>query len=107
MHHLQRIATDMLPKLPTKHKRVAVSKHTNAILEEREKAALNSDAEAFERLTKEFRKSKKADKTQMMLDALDKDFDLRDKWLGIRQLKTEYRPQPYYRKDEKGHRGEG
>ena len=28
--------------------------------------------------------------------------DPRDKWMGIKQLKSEYRPQPYHRRDRAG-----
>ena len=30
----------------------------------------------------------------MIIKTLDKDLDLRDKWLGIRQLKSDYQPNP-------------
>ena len=39
----------------------------------------------------------------MIMDTLDKDLDIRDKWLGIRQLKQEYQPQTYARTTKEGH----
>ena len=33
---------------------------------------------------------------------LDKDLDLHDKWLGLRRLKQEYKPNPFALKDEAG-----
>jgi len=52
-------------------------------------------------LDKRFRKRKKQDKTDRIIKTLDKDLDIRDKWLGIRQLKQEYQPNPYARKDSR------
>ena len=37
-----------------------------------------------------------------LFETLDKDLDIREKWLGIRQLKAEYRPTPYSRKTKEG-----
>ena len=36
------------------------------------------------------------------METLDKDLDRRDTWLGIRRLKSEYKPQPYHRKTKDG-----
>ena len=57
---------------------------------------------AYNLLDKRFRKSKKEDKTNMIINALDKDLDIRDKWLGIRQLKQDYQPNPYARRTTEG-----
>ena len=53
------------------------------------------DIDEYEKLTKEFKKSKKKDKTDNILKTLDKDLDTRDIWMGVRYLKSEYKPQPY------------
>ena len=37
-----------------------------------------------------------------MVTLLIKDLDVRDKWLGIRQLKTEYQPKTYARRTKEG-----
>ena len=42
------------------------------------------------------------DRTNTVIKTLDKDLDIRDKWLGIRQLKQEYQPNPYARKTKEG-----
>ena len=39
----------------------------------------------------------------MIMDTLDKDLDVRDKWLGIRQLKQEYQPHTYARTTKEGY----
>ena len=36
------------------------------------------------------------------MKTIDKDLDCRDKWLGIRQLKSKYQPQPYHRQTIQG-----
>ena len=53
-------------------------------------------------LDKRFKRSKKGDKTNRIMNTIDKDLDIRDKWLGIRQLKKEYQPNPYARTNRKG-----
>ena len=37
-----------------------------------------------------------------MIRALSKDLDVRDRWMGIRQLKSDYNPSPYNRKEMHG-----
>ena len=53
-------------------------------------------------LDKRFRKSKREDKTNMIIQTLDKDLDIRDRWMGIRALKQEYQPNPYARRTTEG-----
>ena len=53
-------------------------------------------------LSKEYRESRKQDKQEHVLDTLNKDLDLRDRWLGIEQLKSKYSPTPYHNKDRQG-----
>ena len=38
----------------------------------------------------------------MIIKTIDKDLDIRDRWLGIRQLKQEYQPNPYARRTPGG-----
>ena len=49
-----------------------------------------------------FRKNKREDKTNMIIKTLDQDLDIRDRWMGIRQLKQEYQSNPYARKTAAG-----
>ena len=51
---------------------------------------------------KEFRKSRKKDKEQLIKESLDRDLDARERWMGIRRLKSDYKPQPFQRNDERG-----
>ena len=49
-------------------------------------------------LNNRYKKSKKEDRTNMVIKTISKDLDIRDRWLGIRQLKQTYQPNPYARK---------
>ncbi len=37
-----------------------------------------------------------------MIETIDKDLDVRERWAGIRSIKSKYRPQPYNRTDKYG-----
>ena len=37
-----------------------------------------------------------------MLESVSRELDIRDRWLGIRQMKKQFAPNPYCRKDERG-----
>ena len=37
------------------------------------------------------------------MKTIHKDLDLRERWLGIRKLKKDFKPMPYYRRDIEGH----
>jgi len=80
----------------------ALSDKTKQLLEERGRAAKHRKAEEFDRLTKAYRKSRKDDRKERVLEAIGKDLDLRDRWLGIRELKSKYNPTPYHNKDSEG-----
>jgi hypothetical protein len=72
------------------------------LLEERGKALQEPAVEKFEKLDKEFRKSRKKDRTNYVLRTLSQELDIRDRWMGIRALKQEFIPQPYHAKDKLG-----
>ena len=42
------------------------------------------------------------DKRTYIKNSVDKDLDVRDRWLGIKQMKRGFRAQPYIRKDKDG-----
>ena len=44
------------------------------------------------------------DRRKRLLDMVDKDLDVRDRWMGISYLKKGYQPIPYTIKDDKGKR---
>ena len=102
LQHVREVAEEMLPRVPKQEKRVAFSEATKKILEQREETVKEGKVTEFEQLTKEFRRSKQRDRTNAMIETVNKDLDIRDKWLGIKQLKKEYSPDPYHRKETDG-----
>ena len=42
------------------------------------------------------------DRQEYVLEIIDKDLDVRDKWAGIRELKKPYKPIPYAQKTNDG-----
>ena len=66
--------------------------------------AINADLsnEKIHYITKKIRICRRIDKMLDSIESLDKDLDLKDKWLGIKKLKKNYTPQPYVKKDERG-----
>ena len=94
--------TQELTKIPKKEKEEAYSEETRRLLQQRKNALLKQNVRAYDILDKRFRKSKREDKTKMIIDTLDKDLDIRDRWMGIRQLKQEYQPNPYARRTTDG-----
>ena len=94
----------LLPKERPRNKasKQAMSEKAWGILRERGKAFENKDAEEFARLSRELRKQKRKDKSERVLEALSKDLDIRDRWLGIRELKSKYNPTPYHNRTKQG-----
>ena len=92
-----------LPSIPKKEKEEAFSENTRGLLKQRGNAREKNNFKAWKTLNWRFKKSKKEDRTKMIMDTLDKDLDIRDKWLGIRQLKKEYQPITYARTTKEGH----
>ena len=58
----------------------------------------------YEKHTTFIRKQRKTDKRKATTDAIRKDIDLRDRWLGLRQLKKGFEINPYSLKDKHGNR---
>ena len=71
-------------------------------MEARRKAVQECRPGEFEKMTKELRKSKKLDRREHIIKTISHELDARDRWMGIRQLKKEFTPQPYHRKDKDG-----
>ncbi len=96
-----KIGQEELPEAHKAERRVQFSEETEKILEERGKAAREKNTEELNKKSKEFRKSKKNDKREAILKAINKDMDERERWMGLRNMKKGYQPQPYHR-TEKG-----
>ena len=76
------------------------SEETKEILERREEAIIEGDEEKFDRLTKEFRKSKAKDKKEGIMETIKNELDVRDQWAGIRRIKGKYQPMPFARQEK-------
>ena len=94
--------TKYLPEAKATDKKDNLTGKAKEILDKRQDAIQNRDPVQFEELTKQFRKQKKKDRTEEILNTLDKDLDTQDLWMGIRQLKNTYKPNPYHRKQQTG-----
>ena len=99
---MQIITEKCLPTIPMKRKRCEMSSTSESILEQRRDAAEQHDTAQFDNLTKRFQKQRRLDRKENILDTLRSDLDTRDRWMGIKQLKSEYKPTPYQRRDRQG-----
>ncbi len=93
-------ATLELREAPKQEKKVLFSQETEEILERRGRALERGEEEEYERLTKQIRKSKGKDKRDGVLKTITKELDVRERWAGIRRIKSKYQPQPYNRTDK-------
>ena len=66
------------------------------------KAIEEADFEGADAINKYIKQLKPKEKEQRIRESIDKDLDLRDKFLGIRQLKKPYQTLPYIFKDKDG-----
>ena len=98
-----RVVTECLPTEEPTLKDNHYSKETEEILQQRKVALEAGDIAKFEELTKQYRNSKKDDKKQYVIRSVKQDMDVREKWMGIKNLKRNFQPQPYHRKNKQGH----
>ena len=95
---LNQTRDETLPKVPKIEKKTTMSEGTTAIQDAREAAIQERDKEMYEELTKAFIRNKREDKKQQTINELSKELYVRDRWMGIRRLKNEFKPIPYSRK---------
>ena len=73
------------------------------LLRDRGEALKSLDIEKAKELNKEIIKQRKREKKIRILESVKKDLDLRDRRLGLRNLRKDYQPIPYsLRKEEHG-----
>ena len=60
------------------------------------------DLERCQTINKQIQKQKRQENKKHTLKMLSNELDLRDRWLGIRNLKRPYQPTPYYQHDKDG-----
>eukprot|EP00969_Alexandrium_andersonii_P062179 2739639-Alexandrium_andersonii.AAC.1 len=58
--------------------------------------------EAAAEANKELKKSKRRDKRRDILNTVAGELDVRDRWLGVRRMRSKYAPNPYCRRDAEG-----
>ena len=85
-----------------KNKRFELSEKSKTTLGERKQAAKDRNPKLLPELSRKPSRNGKEDKKTRILEAASKDLDLRDRWLGIRELKRKYTPTPYHNKDRQG-----
>ena len=95
---------DSLPTAPfkDKNKRFELSHTSKELLNQRNQAAKDRNLKLFTTLNKQFTKSRQDDKKQRVIRSVSKDLDLRDRWMGIRELKRKYNPTPFHNKNAEG-----
>ena len=93
-----------LPKMTPRdrYRKHQMSNKSKQLIEERGRAIKERNLAKFDNLSREFRKSRKQDRKDRVIEGLSKDLDLRERWLGIRELKSKYNPNPYHNKDKQG-----
>ena len=86
--------TDTFPKAQPKDKnrRFEFSCTSKEILKQREEAAQKRNFKLFLQLDKQLTRSRKDDKRNGIIESVSKDLDVKDRWLGIRELKRKYTP---------------
>ena len=95
-------AKELIPKIIAKNNKVGISRNTMEVMDEREQALIYFDNDRIKELNSEIQNSKNNDKHDDMVKSVDKDLDLRDRWLGIRGMKKQYQPMAYSQKDKEG-----
>ena len=95
-------ATKRLTTLTPKEKDTHLSEESQRLLMQRGHAIDKGNLKAYESLNKRFRKNIQDNQIKTITNTLENSLDTRDKWLGIRQLKTEYQPNTYARRTRDG-----
>ena len=80
-------AKDIIPKIIAKNNKAGVSTDTWNLIDEREQVLIHFDNDRIQELNKEIQNSRTNDRHNDMMQSVDKDLDLRDRWLGIRGMK--------------------
>ena len=89
-------ATRWLPQQITWGKQADFSQEAAAVLEKRGQAIRNRDSEeVIQALTKSLRKQRRKDRMQAAVNSVDRDLDVRDRFLGLRYMQAKYAPRSY------------
>ena len=94
--------TDILIKPTPKERDTKMTDETKSLLIQRGNAIEKKNLIAYEMLNKRFRKNIRENQTKTITYTLENSINIRDKWLGIRQLKSEYQTNTYARRTKEG-----
>ena len=78
------------------------SEDIKQILKQRQTAYIENKTEDITKLEKNLSESKRNDNTNSTLNTLKKELDIRDRWMGIRALKKDFKPTTYNLKTNQG-----
>ena len=101
LHHS---AKEHIPQTPKYQRKDQITPAAAEIIRQRTTAWREYRAEDAENLTAQLTMQMRKDRRKRLLDMVDKDLDVRDRWMGIRYLNKGYQAIPYTIKDEKGKR---
>ncbi len=79
-----------------------MSEWLEGFLQDRETALEQGNLEEAKEIRKKIKKFKQLEREEYIMETIDKDLDVRDKWSGIRELKTPYKPIPYSQRRKDG-----
>ena len=99
---LNHAAENTLDRKPPKEQKPWITEEINELFNERQTAKDNHNQDESKRITKIIKKELRKEKRKYIHTTIDKDLDIKERWLGIRRLRTPYKPTPYYRKDKQG-----
>ena len=103
--NIRTAANGHITKMAIKKRQDHITEATLQLIEQRREFIQQRRFEDAADKSKEIKKARRKDRRDAILKALDKELDLRDKFLGIRQLKNGFKPAPYAIKDKKNGRG--
>ena len=72
--------------------------------EKRNELKLQGDAEAVNLTSKQIRKQLANDKKQWTLDTVGSELSIKDRWLGLKHMKSKFQSQMYEKYDMQGRR---
>ena len=95
-------AKDIIPTMESTKKKNPLSDEMKTLICERSQAVEDGSYDKAATITKELRKAARRNKRNNLLEAVSTDLDVRDRWLGLRQLRKNYTPIPYSRRTQDG-----
>jgi hypothetical protein len=91
-------AAEHLPKASIRKDGSTMSQEAEDILVQRDAACRNGDFTTFTDLSYQYRKLRKKEKRQALLDTVNLELDERSTWNGVKRIKSSFQPKPFGRK---------